>query len=244
MALTAGSANAAQILVNFGDTAYTSDGANTWQTVDPDAANTITDNLNNGATGVGTSENWVNTGLVTTTNASSGINLDVTGVVTQNLGTGPWNNTNPNAGASQGAFDTPASGTNSGWFDTSSAEQREGVSFYDFDITYTFSGFSASDIVTFDFAVGGSSNGGDRQLTLSHVGGATLLNGVQTSNLAYYDTVSGLTGATSYSLLAQSPGGTSGQASINALRIDVVPEPSAAALLGLGGLALLRRRRK
>lgn len=90
-------AQADQILVNFGDTAYTSDGSNTWQTFDLVAANTIPGNSGT----VGTSETWVNSGLLTAGPVSipSEINLDVTGVVTKNLSTGPWNGLLDNAGA-------------------------------------------------------------------------------------------------------------------------------------------------
>lgn len=110
LALTASSAHAAVLLVNFGDTVYTTDGANTWQTIDLVAANTIS---NNGGT-LGPSQTRANTGLVTTVNAISGITLQVSAVVTQAFSALPYNGLFDNAGAGATQFAAPVSGINYG----------------------------------------------------------------------------------------------------------------------------------
>lgn len=46
------------------------------------------------------------------------------------------------------------------------------------------------------------------------------------------------------SLISNHPTGTAGNVSFNGIRFAAVPEPSSTALLGLGGLALILRRRK
>jgi hypothetical protein len=204
--LIAASAHADQVLVNFGASAYTSDGSNTWQTFD----------LHDGS---GQFAALTTTGLLDTSGAPSGITLEITGAVFQNGPTGPWNGVFDNAGASQGQFDAPASGTKPVWFDSSSFQQRQTFGWYDYDITYTFSGFSASDTIQFDFAVGVNLGLGDRALTLSYPpGSTTLMNDVQVANVGRYATIPGLTGSTSYSFVARSTGHTSG-ALVNALAV-------------------------
>ena len=206
------------VLVNFGDTPYTSDGSNTWQTF----------NLENGS---GQFAPVAPTALADTTGAASGISLGVTGVIVQNLPTGPWNGVSNNVGATQAQFDAPASGTKPSWFDSSSAEQRETFGFFDYDVTYTLSGFSASDTVQLDFALGaGGMGAGDRALTLSYPAGpTTLFNDVQVNDVGRYATISGLTGSTSYSFLAESTGYTSG-ALVNALGVTTGPPPPPASV--------------
>jgi hypothetical protein len=210
--LIASSAHADQALVNFGASAYTSDGSNTWQTFD----------LEDGG---GQFAAVVPTELSDTTGSASGITMEITGGIVQNGPSGPWNGVGDNAGASQAQFDAPASGAKPSWFDSTSAEQRETFKVYDWDITYIFSGFTASDTVQFDFAVGaGGMGAGDRALTVSYPAGpTTLMDDVQVDDTGRYTTIS-LTGSTSYSFLTQTTGLTSA-APFNALAVTTNPDP-------------------
>lgn len=115
--------------------------------------------------------------------------------------------------------------------------------------TYTFAGLDPLTEYTFTIfgAMALSDGSGEDQITEY-----SLTNGVSTDtdsiivlgNSLGLVVLSGRTLAGGMLDLTFSVGGDNDWASINAVRIDVVPELASLALLGLGGTLMLMRRRK
>jgi|GEM_PF-2324259 len=215
------SSPAALILINFGETSYTSDGSNTWQTVD----------LRTGSTAFQTITNQA---LVDTDNSGTSVRLSVS---SDNGGEGTTDGT---PGPDQAAFDTPAVGTTPTWMDSSSAEQREAFTFGSGTIwTYTLSGFNVSDIVNVEFSVGRTfkSTTGSRSIDLTYLSRGDLLNNADTNGVVGVASTGNLTGETSYTFTLQLDE-TADQfaGAVNAIGVTVVPEP---ATLTLAGMAIL-----
>lgn len=153
-----------------------------------------------------------------------------------------------NSGASQSVFDTAKPATGFEWYDTSSANLREtGVMADSGSIVYTFSGFNASDSVTFQFVLGRSGTG-TRRIDFGPSDALTgLLNAANTASVAYFLETT-LTGGTSYSFVAtRGDTGDAASSFVGAASLTVIPEPSTYALIGgsiVLGLVTLRRRRK
>jgi hypothetical protein len=224
--MLAGPAHAEVMLVNFGESAYTTDGSNIWQTID---VNT---------TGSGSTAGPLNTAplaLVDTDGVATGITLQLSGI--------------EDGGLNIFARSDAASATNEtfDWFDSSVAAQRETYSFgpNQAGITYTFTGFQTDEIVTIEGLAFREGSGTRRLDVVSSVNG-TIVDDAPTNNgsgVTFTD--AGLTGASSYSVTAQKPfNGDGFPASFNALRVQVVPEPASLALLAAGSLCLLPRRRR
>jgi len=215
-------AHAATVLINFGETAYTTDGVNTWQTFD------INDGSNDLVEVSGAA-------LVDTGNASTGLDLSVSGSGSVNVFSRADDEV-PN-------FDN----ITASWFDTSVAEQRETYSFGSAGntITYTFSGFSTTDIVDFDFVVARAAGSATtRSVTVTSTLPETVINNQNTHTGGLEFTASAYTGATSYAFTFEADPGDGIPATANAIRIVVIPEPGTFALVGLafGCLFICRRR--
>lgn len=106
----------------------------------------------------------------------------------------------------------------------------------DATVTYTISGLAATDTVDVAF-VGGPARSGEA--TFNGSGTATSAAG----STAFTVIGTAATGSTSYT---GTLGNGVGEQNFAAFRVNIVsvPEPSSTALLGLGGLALILRRRK
>jgi len=144
--------------------------------------------------------------------------------------------------AEQFASTKPA--TRFDWFDENVDAQREtGATNSQNYIEYLFSGFKASDNVTFNFVFGRSSDK-IRVINFYQVGSdGMLLDDVNTASTGIYVTTT-VTGATSYAFRAEKAASNSYPASVvNAMQITV-PEPVTMSLLALGGIATLLRRRR
>jgi len=218
------SGHAALILVNFGETAYTTDGSNTWQTVD----------LRTGSTAFQTITNQA---LVDTDNTSTSVLLSVT---SDNGGEGTTDGT---TGPDQTAFDSPDVGTKPTWLDSASAEQRESFTFGSGTIwTYTFTGFDTTDTVNFDFGVGRSSKASavdERRIDLSYNSRGDLLDNADTNGAVGYASTGDLTGFTSYAFTIQLDElSTSFAGAVNTIGLTVTPIPEPASLT-LAGMALV-----
>jgi len=219
-------ADAAEILVNFGDTNYTTDGTNTWQTLD----------VNGSASG--STAGTVNTtplALVDTGGNATGITLTLS------------QSGNPDV------FSRADDGTNTSetftWFDSSVAAQNESYAFggETDSITYTLTGFLATDTVTIEGLSFRAGSGTRRVDVISSVNGTIVDDGVTNDGDGVTFTDAGLTGATSYSIELQKSFPADGfPSALNALRIDVtpIPEPGSLALLGLGTLLMIGRSRR
>jgi len=230
LGLAVGTTQAAPILINFSGNAshasYTTDGTNTWQTFVYD----LDDN--------GEIEDIGSTALVDAGNGATGIGfaLSTPSGTVDEFG---------NGGASQAEFAAakPASGFE--WFDESVAEQRATAASNDASpVAYTFTGFNAADPVTFDFVFGRSAGAGNRRIDFGLSSDPDgLLNDAQTAGTGLFVSIN-VTGATSYTFYAaQSSQNDSPSSIVNAARITVVPEPASVALLGIGGVLVLARRR-
>jgi len=214
--------SAATILVNFGETVYTSDGVNTWQTFD----------LNDG------SNNLVpisGAALVDTSNGATGIELAVSGSSSVNVF--------DRADAEVPNFDN----ITSPWFDPAVPAQRETYSFGNAGntITYSLSGFQVSDVVDVDFVLARAAGSATtRAVTVTSTLPETVLNNQNTHLGGIEFTAEDYTGATSYSFTFTAQPGDGIPASANAIRVTVIPEPGTLALMGVTVVVLLVVRRR
>ncbi len=226
------SAHAALILINFGESAYTGDGANSWQSV------ALRDNpTDQGFASIS------NQALLDTAGSLSGIRLSV-GSANPASGT-----TGFNSGAAQSDFENPVTGVSSihDWFDPASAEQRESFTLGSGNVwTYTLSGFASTDQVRVDFVLG-RSDSGDRDVDLDLVSGApavSYLSAANTADQVHYVSTATLSGSTSYAFTVTHNNGSFGSG-LNALGVNVtaIPEPGTFGLAGLAFLLILGLRR-
>ena len=110
-------------------------------------------------------------------------------------------------------------------------------------VTLTFSDLDASSVYNLSLIGGRASNGTDGPIAITTGTGAggTLLNNGTQLDLSITSNASGVIAFTFVDTNTDFNDSTT----LNAMRISApVPEPSSTALLGLGGLALIMRRRK
>jgi hypothetical protein len=220
---TIGAASAATISINFREN-------NNNQVMDPGTT-----------AGLDVQSNWNNTDGSTA--STMGSLIDSTGVVTTASVTwettgGLWGDGTANTDANAGVGD---------------AQLRRGYLDDNGAITFSMSGitYASYDVIVYY----SSGDTGNKQFQATTIGGTTLLptaaagaNNKYATNPNWDDTntvtFSALSGASfSGSVAARNTVGT-GRGTIAGIQVVEVPEPSSAALLGLGGLALILRRRK
>ncbi len=219
-------ATQASILVNFSGSGddYTTDGTNTWQTFQYDV------NPDNGAF-----DDIASTTLVDAAGSNTSITFALTGNGQQEFG---------NGGATEAQFTATKPATGFDWFDESVANQRQTSATNNAgDVVYIFAGFNPSDVVTFNFVFGRNSTG-ERQITFTDLNNNTdLLSFANTASTGVYLSTT-LTGSSSYSFAASKAEDNDSPASVvNAMQIDIVPEPATASLIALGSAMILVRRR-
>lgn len=122
------------------------------------------------------------------------------------------------------------------------------------NITTSISGgmISAGDVFTLTLAATNQNGGPTFDFDIQNTAGTSLIGGAITSSPnapggnIYGDIVVTGTVDTASSDIVISIGASTGQIRVDNIQLDLtaVPEPSSAALLGLGGLALILRRRK
>jgi len=110
-------------------------------------------------------------------------------------------------------------------------------------ITLTFSGLS--DSLTYDLVIGARYDVNSNADTSWTVDGQTLL-ATATSDTEAYRSFTGLStdGAGNLVITGTGAGSRTDIATVSALHLTAVPEPSALALLGVGGMLILLRRRR
>lgn len=188
---------------------------------------TTAGNYNNMSAATAAAPNNI-TGLVDSNNASSTINIvySVTGSVAM-AGTGAnWTGAYPATVSSQ-----PASALQDGLYIKPGATA-----------TLTFSGLD--NALTYDFVVYGArgNNGGGVLYTIGANSGSISNVFENASTAISFTGISPTAGVITLDALGTGTAGNDG--ALNYVQLTAVPEPSSAALLGLGGLALILRRRK
>jgi hypothetical protein len=217
------------ILVNFGDNSVSGD----WNNYDLNGTGDTTTAGTLNETGIAN--------LIDSLGASSGISFSIAD--SGQTGTDIFT-------SAATAGDYASSGLPS-WFSTSDAAMRESYVWGNLmDVTYTFSGFQATDVVAFSFLIDATTGANNRRIAVGGTSGYTLAESqtrIADASLIFDDGTT-VTGATSYSIiLDRQTAGDSFSGSIPAMQITVVPEPSTFALIGGAlalGLVMLRRRRK
>ena len=230
-----GQANASTVYIDLGDSTTTTGVSETYNNVSTDGFFIFTA----GPLGLeleGAAATTSPIALVDTTGAASGISFDV-----------EVTNTSGYVGDNGGAFAGPFPAVLSG-IETSALESHWAFA-RGIDANFTFSGLDDSKTYEVVF-YGGHDQAGDGRSTIDF----SLTTGSSTSPTNQsLDTFDNQTDVLTYSGLSSS-GGTvqflldnndvaSAEGWLNFVSIEVVPEPGSLALLGVGGLFVLRRRR-
>jgi len=202
--------------LNFGDTAYTTDGTHTWQSIDLTVAD--------GAQNQTNPQHATNVLLSDTSNDSSaGITFSTSG----------GDATGNSYVLHDDALQTQFTANPYAWFDPASAPQRETVAVKNATAswTYTFSGFAATDVVDIEFVFGRAKTG-DRAMTVTYQAQGDVMDNEQVGEDGgpQYPAVNGMTGSTSYSVTI-APSGTGWGCLPNAIHLRVSP-PGAPAAAG------------
>jgi hypothetical protein len=211
--------------LNFGETAYTTDGTNTWQTFDLTAQD-----------GIGVNADPVSIAATTLQDASGSSAAGVTVAIP------PASIPNQESVVHAAAEALDFTGNPFGWFDPSVAAQRETFAFKgtqnSASWTYVFDGFSAADTVTFQFVVRRASGSNVRTITLVGPSSTTLIDNGEIDEAPQFVSQE-VTGSSSYTFVVTN---TSAEwvATANAIAVTVVPSgPSVpAAPSGLSAAAV------
>jgi len=193
-------------LIAMSESAYTSDGENTWQSYDLSSTS---------GGSIGTPSHVTNALLSNVEgNASKGIRFSTSG------------GGNVNAASIPSSSDF-AGHPYPGWFNPGAFAQRScfAISSGSPDWVFTFSGFDAADEVRFEFVIARTGTG-DRALTVTHQNNGDLLNdarvGVGDAEPRYVNTGT-LTGSTSYSFTFE-PTGSGWPCLPNVIRMEVLED--------------------
>jgi hypothetical protein len=108
----------------------------------------------------------------------------------------------------------------------------------DFDLSYSTDGSSFTSFATYSLINGGWSSGAPTALPTSYSFDLSSIGSLDNAGLVYFRLVNNSTTSISGATVA-----TGGTGRIDNFTVSVVPEPASGALIGLGLLALVARRR-
>ncbi|MBT8037279.1 MAG: PEP-CTERM sorting domain-containing protein [Verrucomicrobiae bacterium] len=235
LGLAAGTASAATALIDIASSAVVTDPAGDgkyWNTIGQ-ADGALDHSITN---------------MVDSANVATGFNLaiDVTNIDSGGVSGAGFGGTGVNGPSGADPFDE-ANVITDGIFNNNAGNGTA---------VFSFTGLAASSSYNFSAIGGRETNGDDGAIIILDAATSFLGNSAITTEVNYsllndgtvrdFSVTSNGSGEIFFEFRKASTGDTDGSATINGLSIEgaVVPEPSSTALIGLGGLALILRRRR